>query len=83
MAEEVRPTRMELLRTRRRIVLAKKGLNLLKLKRSALIAEFFNLSKQALELRGDLQAKIARGYGSRTSRCSSPSSPACASTRRT
>jgi V/A-type H+/Na+-transporting ATPase subunit D len=64
MAEEVRPTRMELIRTRRRIVLAKKGLNLLKLKRSALIAEFFQISKQALELRGDLQTKIARGYGS-------------------
>ena len=62
--ENVRPTRLELLRTRRRIVLAKKGLNLLKLKRSALIAEFFNLSKEAMQLRGDLQAKIARGYTS-------------------
>jgi V/A-type H+-transporting ATPase subunit D len=62
--ENVRPTRLELLRTRRRIVLAKKGLNLLKLKRSALIAEFFQLSKQALQLRGDLQKKIARGYAS-------------------
>ncbi|HTT35253.1 MAG TPA: V-type ATP synthase subunit D [Thermoplasmata archaeon] len=62
--ESIRPTRLELLRTRRRIVLAKKGLNLLKLKRSALIAEFFNLSREALELRGDLKARIARGYES-------------------
>ncbi|MCI4334061.1 MAG: V-type ATP synthase subunit D [Thermoplasmata archaeon] len=62
--ENVRPTRLELLRTRRRIVLAKKGLNLLKLKRSALIAEFFSLSKQALELRGNLRERIARGYAS-------------------
>ncbi|HKS59507.1 MAG TPA: V-type ATP synthase subunit D [Thermoplasmata archaeon] len=62
--EEVRPTRLELIRTRRRIGVAKRGLNLLKLKRSALIVEFFALSKQALELRGDLQKKIARGYGS-------------------
>jgi V/A-type H+/Na+-transporting ATPase subunit D len=62
--ENIRPTRLELLRTRRRIVLAKKGLNLLKLKRSALIAEFFKLSQQALALRGDLQSKIARGYAS-------------------
>jgi V/A-type H+/Na+-transporting ATPase subunit D len=62
--ENIRPTRLELLRTRRRIVLAKKGLNLLKLKRSALIAEFFNLSRQGLALRGDLQKKIARGYDS-------------------
>jgi V/A-type H+-transporting ATPase subunit D len=64
VGEEVRPTRLELLRTRRRIVLARKGLNLMKLKRSALIAEFFQLSRQALELRGDLQSKISRGYGS-------------------
>lgn len=65
MAQEtVRPTRLELLRTRRRIVLAKKGLNLLKLKRSALIVEFFNISKEAMALRGDLQKKIASGYES-------------------
>lgn len=62
--ENVRPTRLELLRTRRRIVLAKKGLNLLKLKRSALIAEFFALSKEAMRLRGDLKQRVARGYGS-------------------
>ncbi|HEV2230742.1 MAG TPA: V-type ATP synthase subunit D, partial [Thermoplasmata archaeon] len=62
--ENVRPTRLELLRTRRRIVLARKGLKLLKLKRSALIAEFFGLSKEALKLRGDLQARIALGYAS-------------------
>lgn len=61
--ENVRPTRLELLRTRRRIVVAKKGLNLLKLKRSALIAEFFSMSREAMRLRGDLQARIARGYG--------------------
>ena len=62
--ENIRPTRLELLRTRRRIVLAKKGLNLLKLKRSALIVEFFAISKEAMALRGDLQKKIARGYES-------------------
>jgi V/A-type H+-transporting ATPase subunit D len=61
-AETVRPTRLELLRTRRRIVVAKRGLNLLKLKRSALIAEFFSLSKEALALRGDLKQRVARGY---------------------
>ncbi len=62
--ETVRPTRLELLRTRRRIVVAKKGLNLLKLKRTALIAEFFAISKEAMKLRGDLQKRIARGYES-------------------
>ncbi len=60
--ENVRPTRLELLRTRRRIVVAKRGLNLLKLKRSALIAEFFSISREAMRLRGDLKARIARGY---------------------
>ncbi len=60
--ENVRPTRLELLRTRRRIVVAKRGLNLLKLKRSALIAEFFAVSKEAMRLRGDLKGRIARGY---------------------
>ena len=63
-AETVRPTRLELLRTRRRIVVAKKGLNLLKLKRTALIVEFFSISKAAMKLRSDLQQRIARGYES-------------------
>lgn len=61
-AEEIRPTRLELLRTRRRIGVAKRGLNLLKLKRTALINEFFTISREALRLRGNLQEKIVRGY---------------------
>ncbi len=63
-AETIRPTRLELLRTRRRILVARKGLNLLKLKRTALIVEFFSISKEAMKLRSDLQARIARGYES-------------------
>jgi V/A-type H+/Na+-transporting ATPase subunit D len=63
-AETIRPTRLELLRTRRRIVVARKGLNLLKLKRTALIVEFFSISREAMRLRSDLQARIARGYES-------------------
>jgi V/A-type H+/Na+-transporting ATPase subunit D len=62
--ENVRPTRLELLRTRRRIVVARRGLKLLKLKRTALIQEFFALSREARELRGDLQKRVARGYAS-------------------
>ncbi len=60
--EVTRPTRLELIRAKRRIVLAKRGLNLLKLKRSALIAEFFKISRQALELRGDLAQRLKEGY---------------------
>jgi V/A-type H+/Na+-transporting ATPase subunit D len=62
--ENVRPTRLELLRTRRRIFVARRGLKLLKLKRSALIAEFFSISREAMRLRGDLRERIARGYES-------------------
>lgn len=62
--ENVRPTRLELLRTRRRIVVARRGLKLLKLKRTALIAEFFKISGAALKLKGDLADRIARGYES-------------------
>jgi len=62
--ENVRPTRLELLRTRRRIFVARRGLKLLKLKRSALIAEFFTISRVAMRLRGDLRDRIGRGYES-------------------
>lgn len=42
--------------------MSKKGLKLLKLKRSALILEFFNLSKKVADLRSGLQARLAVGY---------------------
>lgn len=62
VATNVRPTRMEYLRTVRRIAMSKKGLKLLKLKRSALILEFFNMSKKVADLRSGLQARLAVGY---------------------
>jgi len=58
----VKPTRMEYLRTIRRIAIARKGLRLLKLKRQALIMEFFNLSRKIATLRGELREKIVKGY---------------------
>src|SRR5215471_11015563 len=61
-AQDVRPTRLEYIRTKRRIVIARKGLKLLKLKRQALILEFFNTSKTAAALRGTLQAELVKGY---------------------
>ena len=61
-AINVRPTRMEYLRTIRRIAMSRKGLKLLKLKRSALILEFFNMSKKVASLRSGLQARLVKGY---------------------
>lgn len=60
----IRPTRLEYIRTKRRILIAKKGLKLLKLKRQALILEFFNTSKTAAALRESLQAELIKGYDS-------------------
>ena len=60
----IRPTRLEYIRTKRRIVIAKKGLKLLKLKRQALILEFFNASKTVAALRSGLQSELIKGYQS-------------------
>lgn len=60
----IRPTRLEYIRTKRRILIAKKGLKLLKLKRQALILEFFSTSASAAALRESLQAELIKGYES-------------------
>ena len=60
----IRPTRLEYIRTKRRILIAKKGLKLLKLKRQALILEFFNTTKTATALRSSLQSELLKGYES-------------------
>ena len=62
LTSTIRPTRLEYIRTKRRIIIAKKGLKLLKLKRQALILEFFNTSKTAAALRGSLQSELIKGY---------------------
>ncbi len=61
---EVTPTRMELIKIKERIVLAKKGYDLLKKKRDALILEFFKILKKAQNIRGELAKKIAGAYHS-------------------
>lgn len=62
MALNVNPTRMELIKTKERIALAKKGHKLLKQKRDALILEFFKILKKAQDLRGELSAKMKEAY---------------------
>lgn len=64
MAQDINPTRMELIKTKDRIKLAQKGHKLLKQKRDALILEFFKIMKKAKDLRGQLALKMTEGYAS-------------------
>ncbi len=64
IGSDIRPTRLEYLRAKKRIKIAQKGLKLLKLKRQALILEFFNISKSSAKLRGELNSELIKGYQS-------------------
>lgn len=57
-AQDVRPTRIELIRTNRRIKLAKRGLDLLKMKRSSLVMEFFEISRTVKGMRENLRQEV-------------------------
>jgi V/A-type H+-transporting ATPase subunit D len=62
MAENVSPTRMELLNARRKIKLAQQGHKLLKQKRDVLILEFFKILSKAKDLRKILNEQMAKLY---------------------
>ena len=64
ISTDIRPTRLEYLRAKKKIKIAQKELKLLKLKRQALILEFFNISKSSAELRGELNSELIKGYQS-------------------
>ena len=51
---DVKPTRMELIETKRKIKLSKSGYQLLKMKRDGLIMEFFELLPKVKDLRSQL-----------------------------
>lgn len=51
---EIKPTRSELMKLKKRIALAKSGHNLLKKKRDGMVLEFFEILKQAKTVRREL-----------------------------
>ena len=57
MAQDIKPTRSELLKLKKQIRLAKGGYSLLKKKRDGLILEFFEILKKAKTLREELASE--------------------------
>ena len=53
--QDVKPTRSELLETKRRIKLTQSGYKILKMKRDGLILEFFKILEQAKQVRDKIQ----------------------------
>ena len=62
MADQIAPTRSNLLQRRDQLRLAVRGADLLKRKRDALISEFFDLVKTSLEARRALNASSKEAY---------------------
>jgi len=60
MAIDIKPTRSELIKLKKRIKLAKSGYNLLKKKRDGLILDFFEILKTAKSLRQELVAEYVK-----------------------
>jgi H(+)-transporting ATP synthase, vacuolar type, subunit D len=56
----VKPTRIELIQIRKRIKLAKRGHQLLKMKRSALIMEFMNMARGLRGMKENLRRDVER-----------------------
>src|SRR3972149_6441374 len=62
MAETVSPTRMNLLQRRNTLRVAVQGVDLLKRKRDALVADFFKIVREALAARERLTAAAREAY---------------------
>ncbi len=62
MAETISPTRMNLLLRQNQVKLAQQGVDLLKRKRDALVADFFNIVRRALAARERLTKSAEEAY---------------------
>lgn len=62
MAEVISPTRMNLLQRRNQLAVAQQGVELLKRKRDALIADFFKIVRQSLAARDQLATACGEAY---------------------
>ena len=64
MEIRVNPTRMELLKLKKRVTMAKRGHRLLKDKRDQLMKEFLRLIRENKALREELEAKLSKAFRS-------------------
>jgi V/A-type H+-transporting ATPase subunit D len=62
MAEVISPTRMNLLQRRNQLRVAQQGVDLLKRKRDALVADFFKIVRESLAARDQLAAACREAY---------------------
>ncbi|MDR7554364.1 MAG: V-type ATP synthase subunit D [Armatimonadota bacterium] len=62
MAEVISPTRMNLLQRRNQLRVAQQGVDLLKRKRDALVADFFKVVRESLQARERLTAACREAY---------------------
>jgi V/A-type H+/Na+-transporting ATPase subunit D len=60
--KKINPTRMELIRLKAKLKVAKRGHKLLKEKRDGLMKEFMGIIRRVKELRGNVEADMADGF---------------------
>jgi V/A-type H+-transporting ATPase subunit D len=63
MAQDVKPTRSELIQLKKKIKLSQSGHKLLKMKRDGLILEFFKILKEARNVRTELDSAFSKAVG--------------------
>ncbi|PJB57978.1 MAG: V-type ATP synthase subunit D, partial [Candidatus Infernicultor aquiphilus] len=62
MLLHVNPNRMELIKLKKRLIVAKRGYKLLKDKRDALIQKYIQLVKEDKIIREEVEEKLMKGY---------------------